>query len=277
MNNEHPFIPVTSLSSGLGQNVTPDLYCLCIQVVNVCFIGQVDEPNGWFLVDTGMPKSADEIRKAAEQRFGANHPPQAILLTHGHFDHVGAVVELSTHWNVPVYAHEKEFPYLTGEQNYPEADFTVEGGLVAKLSSLFPNEAITVGKPLKKLPDDGSIPGLAGWRWLHTPGHSPGHVSFFREKDRALIAGDAFIAVRQDSLFQVLTQLPEISGPPRYFTTDWVAARDSVRRLADLQPSVAITGHGPPLSGETLSSGLQKLAADFDRVAVPDYGRYVET
>lgn len=180
-------------------------------------------------------------------------------------------------WNVPVYAHEKEFPYLTGEQNYPEADFTVEGGLVAKLSSLFPNEAITVGKALKKLPDDGGIPGLAGWRWIHTPGHSPGHVSFFREKDRALIAGDAFIAVRQDSLFQVLTQLPEISGPPRYFTTDWVAARDSVRRLADLQPSVAITGHGPPLSGETLSSGLQKLAADFDRVAVPDYGRYVET
>lgn len=49
MNNEHPFIPVTSLSSGLSQNVTPDLYCLCIQVVNVCFIGQVDEPNGWFL------------------------------------------------------------------------------------------------------------------------------------------------------------------------------------------------------------------------------------
>lgn len=277
MYKEHPFIPVTSLSSGLGQNVTPDLYCLCIQVVNVCFIGQVDEPNGWFLVDTGMPKSADEIRKAAEQRFGANHPPQAILLTHGHFDHVGAVVELSTHWKVPVYAHEKEFPYLTGEQNYPEADFTVEGGLVAKLSSLFPNEAITVGKPLKKLPDDGSIPGLAGWRWIHTPGHSPGHVSFFREKDRSLIAGDAFIAVRQDSLFQVLTQLPEISGPPRYFTTDWAAARDSVRRLADLQPSVAITGHGPPLSGEMLSSGLQKLAADFDRVAVPDYGRYVET
>lgn len=273
---EHPFIPVTSVSSGLGQNVTPDLYSLCIQVVNVCFIGHADGPEGWFLVDAGMPKSADDIRAAAEARFGANRPPVAILLTHGHFDHVGAVIDLATHWNVPVYAHELEFPYLTGQSNYPEPDPTVEGGLVAKLSPLFPNEAIDVGKHLQKLPSDGSIAGLPGWRWIHTPGHSPGHVSFFREDDRALIAGDAFINVRQDSLFSVVTQIQELSGPPRYFTTDWEAARESVRKLAALQPTVAITGHGQPLSGEMLTTGLDRLVLEFDRVAVPDHGRYVK-
>lgn len=273
---DHPFIPVTSVSSGLGQNVTPDLYCLCIQVVNVCFIGHVDGPEGWFLVDAGMPKSADDIRASAEARFGANRPPTAILLTHGHFDHVGAVNDLATHWNVPVYAHELEFPYLTGQTNYPEPDPAVEGGMVAKLSPIFPNEAIDVGRHLQKLPSDGSIPGLPGWRWIHTPGHSPGHVSFFREADRALIAGDAVINVRQDSLFRVVTQIQELSGPPRYFTTDWEAARESVRKLAALKPAVAVTGHGLPLSGEMLAPGLDKLAQEFDRVAVPDYGRYVK-
>ncbi len=273
---ERSYIPVTSVSSGAGQNVAPDLYCYCIQVVNVCFIGSVDGTDGWVLVDAGMPKSTNDILAAAEARFGANRPPSAILLTHGHFDHVGALLDLAAHWDVPVYAHELEFPYLTGQSNYPEPDPTVEGGMVAKLSPLFPNEAIDVGQHLQKLPPDGSIPGLPEWRWIHTPGHSPGHVSFFRESDRSLVAGDAFINVRQDSLFKVLTQTQELSGPPRYFTTDWEAARESVRKLAEVKPAAAITGHGLPLSGEMLSIGLDKLVRDFDRVAVPDYGRYVK-
>lgn len=272
----HSYIPVTSLSSGMGQEVRPDIYCLCIQVVNVCFIGNPAQPHDWFLIDAGMPKSADEILSAAQSRFGKNSPPKAILLTHGHFDHIGAVIELAQHWNAPVFAHELELPYLTGTSNYPEPDSSVEGGLVAKLSSLFPNEAINVGEHLKMLPADGSIPDIPEWRWIHTPGHSPGHVSFFRNEDRSLIAGDAFITVKQDSLFKVLTQIQEINGPPRYFTTDWNAARESVKKLESLKPSIAVTGHGLPMLGEQLSSGLEKLANEFDSIAVPDYGRYVE-
>lgn len=272
----HSYIPVTSLSSGMGQEVRPDIYCLCIQVVNVSFIGNPAQPHDWFLIDAGMPKSADEILSAAQSRFGKNSPPKAILLTHGHFDHIGAVIELAQHWNAPVFAHELELPYLTGTSNYPEPDSSVEGGLVAKLSSLFPNEAINVGEHLKLLPADGSIPDIPEWRWIHTPGHSPGHVSFFRNEDRSLIAGDAFITVKQDSLFKVLTQIQEINGPPRYFTTDWNAARESVKKLESLKPSIAVTGHGLPILGEQLSSGLEKLANEFDSIAVPDYGRYVE-
>ncbi|MER2031113.1 MAG: MBL fold metallo-hydrolase, partial [Solibacillus sp.] len=77
------------------------------------------------LVDAGMLNSANEIISVAEKRFGPNCTPKAIILTHGHFDHVGAIIELIEYWNVPVYAHSLELPYLTGQQNYPEPDPTV--------------------------------------------------------------------------------------------------------------------------------------------------------
>lgn len=100
-------------------------------------------------------------------------------------------------------------------------------------------------------------------------------MSLFRDQDRALIVGDAFVTVRQDSLYKVFIQEQEISGPPRYYTTDWNTAWESVQKLAALNPSVAVTGHGVPVSGEELQEGLEKLARDFDKIAVPDYGKYV--
>lgn len=230
----------------------------------------------WVLVDTGMPQSANRIRKVVEGRFGTESRPKAIILTHGHFDHVGSVVDLIKAWNVYVYAHELEIPYLTGQASYPEPDGSVEGGLIAKISPFFPNEPINLGSHVQNLPSDGSIPFMPGWRWIHTPGHTPGHVSLFRDKDRALIAGDAFVTVEQDSLYKVLTQMKKLTGPPVYFTTDWHAAEQSVRKLEALHPSVAISGHGVPMSGEELTSGLSQLVADFKRIAVPDHGRYVD-
>ena len=110
---------------------------------------------------------------------------------------------------------------------------------------------------------------------FRSPGHSPGHVSFFRESDRALIAGDAFVTVRQDVLYKVLIQQLEINGPPRYFTPNWQAAWDSVRALEALKPSVAITGHGRPVKGQRLADGLHDLAQHFDEMAIPDHGKYI--
>ncbi|SEM72083.1 Glyoxylase, beta-lactamase superfamily II [Lihuaxuella thermophila] len=273
---EGKWIPATSVRSGVGQEVVPDMYCLTIQIVNVCFVGNPEQPNEWVLVDTGMPESADDIISAASRRFGPNSRPKAIVLTHGHFDHVGAVVDLVKEWDVPVYAHEREMPYLTGKASYPQPDPTVEGGFVAKLSPLFPIEPVDLGNHVKELPADGSVPGMSGWRWIHTPGHTPGHISLFRESDRSLIVGDAFVTVRQDSLYKVVMQEQEISGPPRYLTTDWQAARESVQRLEALNPALAVTGHGMPIFGETLQRGLKKLANEFNRIAIPDYGRYVD-
>lgn len=222
-----------------------------------------------------MPKSAQRIIEEAESRFGRGCRPQSIILTHGHFDHVGAIEELLVHWEVPVYAHKIEQPYLTGSQSYPKPDPSVEGGMLAKLSFIYPTEPVDISKNLHVLPEDGIVPEMEGWRWIHTPGHSPGHISLFRESDRTLIAGDAFITVRQDSLYKVLVQEEEVKGPPRYLTTDWQAAKHSVDKLLQLEPETAITGHGAPLTGKSLKKGLEDLAQRFDETAVPDYGRYV--
>lgn len=272
--SDYHYLPLTSVHSRQGEEVAPDLFYYTIQIVNICLAGN---PNGgeWVLIDAGMPNSADAIVAAAEQRFGPNRPPRAIVLTHGHFDHVGAVVDLVKHWNVPVYAHEAELPFLTGRQAYLPPDPSVDGGLVAKMSFWFPNEPITLGSRVEKLPDDHRLPFLPDWRWVHTPGHTPGHVSLFRESDRSLIAGDAFTTVKQESVYKVITQDQQISGPPKYFTTDWAAARDSVAKLEALKPSAAVTGHGLPMKGEELAKSLQRLVWDFDQIAIPAHGKYV--
>lgn len=272
--SDYKTLPVTSVMSGEGTEVAPDLYSFTVQIVNVCFVG-LPKRDGWVLIDAGMPGSASSIIKAAEKRFGPGRPPLGIVLTHGHFDHVGAVLELVDHWNVPVYAHELEFPYVTGKEPYPSPDPTVEGGFVAKMSFLFPVEPIQLGRHLRPLPKDGQLPILPEWRWVHTPGHTPGHISLFRDRDHALIAGDAFVTVKQESLYKVITQDLEISGPPRYLTTDWPAARQSVKTLYQLSPSVAITGHGKPMGGEVLSASLRELLEKFDQIAVPKHGKYV--
>ncbi|WP_100407392.1 MBL fold metallo-hydrolase [Bacillus solitudinis] len=273
--DDYKAIPTTSAADGMGLEVLPDLYCQTVQIVNISLVGK-PEANDFVLVDAGMPNSANEIISATEERFGSNGRPKAIILTHGHFDHVGSILELVKHWEIPVYAHELELPFLTGKMSYPEPDPTVEGGMVAKLSSMFPNEPINLGNHVETLPSNGSVPHMPGFRWIHTPGHTPGHVSLFRDGDGALIVGDAFVTVKQESLYKVLTQEQEISGPPRYLTPDWDASWESVKKLEALRPSLAVTGHGLPMTGELLTTSLKKLANEFDRIAIPDHGKYVK-
>ena len=82
-----------------------------IVFVNLYYVTGSDGPSGnWVLVDAGLYGSAGRIKKAAEERFGKGARPSAIILTHGHFDHVGALKELAAEWNVPVYAHHLEIP-----------------------------------------------------------------------------------------------------------------------------------------------------------------------
>ena len=84
---------------------------------------------------------------------------------------------------------------------------------------------------LKSLPEDGSVPGMPGWRWIHTPGHSVGHVSFWRESDRTIIAGDAFVTTDQESAYAVAIQKAQMHGPPMYYTVEWDKAKSSVESL----------------------------------------------
>src|SRR5699024_9424491 len=187
--DDYKYIPATSVLSGSGIEVLPDLYQYTVQIVNIHMVGHPDSKE-FVLIDAGMPRSSEMIINAVEDRFGEQSRPKAIFLTHGHFDHVGALIELIEHWNVPVYAHQLEMPFLTGKESYPEPDPTVEGGLVAKASPLFPNEPINLGDNIHVLPEDGSVPYLSEFKWIHTPGHAPGQVALFREEDRALIAAD---------------------------------------------------------------------------------------
>jgi len=204
--------------------LAPDVACLPGPIVNVYLIGRPNAGDrGWTLIDAGFIGMTEQIARAAARRFGADARPAAILLTHGHVDHVSALEELAERWDVPVYAHSLELPYLTGRSSYPPPDPTVGGGLMTRLSVLFPRGPLDLGGRVHALPDDGGVPQLPDWRAIPTPGHAPGHVSFFREADRLLIAGDAFVTTKQESFVAALLKPVYIQGPPTYFTPDWPA------------------------------------------------------
>ena len=240
--------------------------------VNVYF---VSTSNGWVLVDAGLKSAHKKIKDVARQLFGADVAPLAVVLTHGHFDHVGSIRSLLKDWNVPVYAHALEIPYLTGKSSYPPADSTVGGGLLSVVADLYPDEPIDLSGVVKSLSFNGEIPVLPDWRYIHTPGHSPGHISLWRETDKVLIVGDAFVTTKQESVLSTLMQIKILSGPPKYFTYDWQQAKTSVDKLAQLTPDVVATGHGKPMRGPQMQQDLMKLAADFEKKAIPTHGRYI--
>jgi glyoxylase-like metal-dependent hydrolase (beta-lactamase superfamily II) len=254
-------------------DVAPGVKGVRLLFVNVFAVAD-DSGTGWTLIDTGIPLSAAKIKHWAENHFGKGTRPNAIILTHGHFDHVGAVKHLVDEWKVPVYAHHAELPYLTGQQKYPPPDPGVGGGLMSVMSPLFPRASADLNGHVQSLPTDGSVPSMSGWRYLHTPGHTIGHISLFRDRDRTLIAGDAISTTRPESFLAVAKQVPELHGPPAYYTPDWDAARTSVRALADLAPRTIAAGHGMPMCGDEIPGQLGRLAREFDHYALPQTGKY---
>jgi glyoxylase-like metal-dependent hydrolase (beta-lactamase superfamily II) len=169
-----------------------------------------------------------------------------------------------------------ELPYLTGLSSYPPADPWAGGGLMSVVSPVFPSGPINISEHVKALPDDGTIPHLPEWRYIYTPGHSPGHISLYRKRDKVLLAGDAFVTTQQESALSILMQSRKLSGPPRYLTCDWTAAAKSVRELAALEPETVATGHGQVMKGEQMRKMLHKLADNFEEMAVPHHGRYTK-
>jgi glyoxylase-like metal-dependent hydrolase (beta-lactamase superfamily II) len=206
-----------------------------------------------------------------EQHFDDATPPVAIILTHGHFDHAGSAFALAEHWGVNVYVHPLETPFVNGSSAYPPPDPTV-GGFMAQVIRFVPNAKYDLRPHLREL-EPGEMPWLQGWEIIETPGHTAGHVSLFRPRDRVLLAGDAFTTVKQDNMIGMLSQRPQVWRPPTYYTSDWQSARDSVRKLAALRPLVLGAGHGRPMAGYAALEQLQQLAQDFP---IPEYGRYVQ-
>lgn len=240
----------------------------------------------WFLVDTGLPGFAAIIRAACEARF-EGRPPEGIILTHAHFDHAGNVEPLATAWNVPVWAHRLEMPYLTGQGSYPPTDPT-PGGAICFLSRFFPTGGYDLrdSVDLRELPesiavesasaapgaaDNNPVPGLAGWRWIHTPGHTPGHISLFRAFDKLLLAGDALATLDMDSWTSMVSRKRELARPPTPMTPDWRSAHVSVDKLAALEPRLVAAGHGLPMTGRYVAGEMAELA---ERMQPPSGGRY---
>jgi glyoxylase-like metal-dependent hydrolase (beta-lactamase superfamily II) len=248
--------------------IAPGLHGLRITFVNVF---GVEHPNGgWTLIDAAIPYSAGIIKRWAEKAF--SRAPSAIVLTHGHFDHVSAAMELSQKWDVPVYAHRLEFPYLTGEREYPKPNVGAGGGMMSLLSPMYPRGPIDLRPRLQDIGTEGNEAAMMpGWTLMETPGHTPGHVSFWREEDRVLLPGDAFCTTKPESFFEAaLVQKPELHGPPSYFTSDWNAAGLSVRKLAALGAEVVAPGHGKSLAGPGVAEAVRELAARFGEIAVPE-------
>lgn len=241
------------------RQVEDNLLLIEFTITNACIVSGLGEnKDQWVLIDTGVESSFEFIRFVAEGEFGATSKPLAIILTDGHFDHAGAAVELANYYDVEVYVHPLEYDYVTGKKNYEKIE-TTETGFMAKMSKYFPSEGIDLGDRVKVLPLDGSIPFMNGWKSIHVPGSSPGEIALFNEDNRILIVGNAFSTVKPESLISMISAHEVISGPPSYFVKDIQLAKQSIQKLIDLNPRLAIVSHGQPLEGETLKLELQRL------------------
>lgn len=81
---------------------------------------------------------------------------------------------------------------------------------------------------------------------------------------------------KPESAYATAMQTAELHGPPRYFTIDWLKSKTSVEALAALKPDLVMTGHGRAMQGTNMTDALEFLARDFDRIAVPVDGKYVD-
>ena len=229
----------------------------------------VSDGSSWILVDAGWGSAGPRIQAAARSLLGPVLAPSAILLTHAHPDHDGSARELAEAWHCPIYAHPAELPIATG-------DFAAMARYAGPLDRwlILPlmraigrrrRETMLAGSSLEgfvhPLGPSGAIPGVDGWAWIHTPGHTPGHVAYVRARDRVVLSGDAILTVEVNTWAGLLRQRQGLSGPPWYTTWDRPAAIASIGEIADLEPSVLAGGHGRPLTGPGTAAAVHAFAA----------------
>jgi hydroxyacylglutathione hydrolase len=162
-----------------------------------------------------------------------SHTVSAHALTHAHPDHQGASHAVCTRLGIPYWVPEgdadaAEDPRLIGRRQPQNA-----------IAQLYYRALTGPGHPVDRLLTDGD--DVAGFRVIHTPGHSAGHVVYWREADRVLIVGDVLTNM------DINTAIPGLHEPKPYLTPDPVENRRSAKTLAALEPRLVLFGHGPPL------------------------------
>jgi glyoxylase-like metal-dependent hydrolase (beta-lactamase superfamily II) len=232
----------------------------------------------WCLIDAGWAGSAAAIRRAADAVFGAGTRPAAILLTHIHPDHSGSAGRLARSWGVPVHVHPDELRMAAGRY-LPDYGMPLDRWIVVPLMRLLPagtrgritahNDITDVTRPFRR--EDG-LPGMPDWDWIHTPGHTPGHVAYLRRDDGVLVSGDAVVTVDLNSIGGLAFAGQQLAGPPWYTTWDRQRAARSIVDLAALKPRVLAPGHGAPLTDGT-SQALDALAERSRPPTRPPRGR----
>jgi hydroxyacylglutathione hydrolase len=190
-------------------------------LINEYVIGDV-------LVDAGTRHSGKRILRELD-----GHEIRAHALTHAHADHQGASHEISEALGIPFWVPERD---ADAAEN---PDLIRERQPSNPIQWVFLTLYIGPGHPVDRTLKEGDEVG--GFNVLEVPGHSAGHVAFWRESDRVLIAGDVLANLNQ------ITGLPGLNEPSSFLTPDPKRNRESARRLAALEPKLVLFGHGRPL------------------------------
>lgn len=163
-----------------------------------------------------------------------NQPLSLVALTHVHPDHQGLADLICRDRGIPLACHADDVDFMEGRRE-------VQEGMDVNPVLLRVQES-WAGPPhqVDRVLHEGDE--VDGFRVIHTPGHAPGHVVYFRESDRVAICGDI---IRNMSY---LTGLSGLGEPPDAFTYDPAENRRSIRRLAELDPSLILPGHGPEVT-----------------------------
>jgi glyoxylase-like metal-dependent hydrolase (beta-lactamase superfamily II) len=261
----------TTSDSGAGDipnEIADDVYCVGPRGHTQTNTYFVRSGSSWVLIDTGWASDGPRLERAAASLCDRAVRPTAILLTHCHPDHSGAALYLARAWHCAVYMHPKELPIATGDFKVMQAwAAPVDRWIVLPLMQALGTrrrEAILRGSSLGDLArafePSGEIPFLPDWQCVPTPGHTPGHVAYFRPGDRVLISGDAIVTLKVNSLVGLVLQRPGLSAPPWYTTWNGRAAAASIQFLARLEPTVLATGHGKPMIGVETAASLHEFA-----------------
>lgn len=255
--------------------IAPDVLCLGPHGRSQTNVFLIRDGASWALVDAGWEQDAPRIIAAVRRLLGAGVAPSVILLTHVHPDHAGSARALATAWGCRVLVHPAERPIATGDVAAMAAyagplDRWLILPAMRALGRRRREEILARGSLagiIDTLGPRGQVPGLEDWRWIATPGHTPGHVSYLRGDDRVVITGDALLTLRVNAWDGLLLGRPGLSGPPWYTTWDGAAAKEAIEDIAASDPSVIAPGHGWSLAGSGVADAVKRFAISIGGAA----------